>query len=152
MDISDCIKFATENPTCAIATVEGDKPKVRYVRMCFADETGFYFQTESPKAIHSQIQNNANIEVAFVTPDPFKSPGSHSEGTTMMRLSGKAKYIDDLKIRQKILEARPFLQEQYGIKKPEDPLLSVFAICSGEAYFWTGKYAMRESEIPRIRF
>ena len=49
MDIQDCIKFATEHPVCCFATAEGDQPRARYVRLCFADDTGFYFHTESVK-------------------------------------------------------------------------------------------------------
>lgn len=39
-----------------------------------------------------------------------------------------------------------------GITDPEDPVLTVFKIYTGEAFFWTLKDSMHESEIPRIRF
>ncbi len=49
MDFDDCVKFATENSTCYLATVEGDQPRVRAVGIWRADKTGFYFGTTDKK-------------------------------------------------------------------------------------------------------
>ena len=56
-----------------------------------------------------------------------------------------------MKLKAKVYEARPFLKET-GIKGPEDPMMAVFRVHTGEAFFWTSEYSMRESEIERIRF
>jgi uncharacterized pyridoxamine 5'-phosphate oxidase family protein len=29
MNLQDCIQFATQNPICFLATIEGDQPRVR---------------------------------------------------------------------------------------------------------------------------
>ncbi len=42
MDIQDCIKFATENPICFMATTDGDQPRVRTLALEFVNENGFY--------------------------------------------------------------------------------------------------------------
>ena len=102
--------------------------------------------------MHGQLEKNAKVEVAFVTPEPFSAPGVHSPDTKMLRVSGQVEFVSDLAIRKRILDDRPFLKERYGIEKPEDPLLTVMRVHSGEAYFWTGKDSMKESELPRIRF
>jgi pyridoxamine 5'-phosphate oxidase len=39
-----------------------------------------------------------------------------------------------------------------GIGKPEDPMLAVFKIHTGEAHFWTMENNMRESEIKNLKF
>ncbi len=39
-----------------------------------------------------------------------------------------------------------------GIETSEDPRLAVFGIYTGEAFFWTMEFSMRESEIERIKF
>jgi uncharacterized pyridoxamine 5'-phosphate oxidase family protein len=43
--MEEYIKFANENPTCYLATVENDQPRVRALGFWYADRSGFYFQT-----------------------------------------------------------------------------------------------------------
>jgi pyridoxamine 5'-phosphate oxidase len=141
MSIEECAKFANDNPTCYIATVDGDQPRVRAMGMWYADEKGFYFQAQTVKALYRQIQENDKVEVYFCTPKFSK----------VMRVSGKVKIIDDLEIKKKCLEERPFLKSM-GITEPDDPLLAVFHLYTGEAFFWTMADSMKEAEIPRERF
>jgi pyridoxamine 5'-phosphate oxidase len=139
MDFKDCVKFANENKTCYLATVEGDQPRVRAMGMLYADETGFYFNTEHPKALASQLKSNQKVEVCYF-----------ARGR-MMRVSGKVEFIDDIAIRTKFYEARPFLKG-LGINSPDDPALVVFAIRRGEAFFWTMAENTKEAGIPRVKF
>ena len=141
MDFTDCFKFANENPTCYLATAEKDQPRVRCLGMWFADKTGFYFQTQSVKAMCKQLEKNIKVEVYFHTKD-FKRA---------MRVSGKAKFIDDLEMRAKCIEERPFVKN-FGITEPNNPLLAIFQIYTGEAYFWTMADSMKEADLPRIKF
>lgn len=141
MDIKDCAQFANENSTCYLATVEGDQPRVRALGMWYADETGFYFQAQTVKALYKQLQKNPKVEAYYCTKDFSK----------VMRVSGKVKIIEDLKIREKCIKERPFVKN-FGITRPDDPLLAVFQLYTGEAYFWTGADTMKEAGIPRIKF
>jgi len=151
MDFQDCIKFASENATCSIATVEGDQPRVRYVALWRADNTGFYFQTESQKAFYKQMKSNGKVEVCFrKTTEPTEGRPDPTEKTEM-RVAGEVEFVDDLAIKAQILEDRPFLKTA-GIEKPDDPHLVVFRIPKGEAFFWSLADTTRESEIPRIKF
>jgi uncharacterized pyridoxamine 5'-phosphate oxidase family protein len=43
------------------------------------------------------------------------------------------KFLDDLKLKARLLEERPFLKA-IGVGKPDDPLLAVFKIHTGEAH------------------
>jgi pyridoxamine 5'-phosphate oxidase len=142
MDFQECVEFANANRICYLATTEGDQPRVRAMGMCFADETGFYFNTESPKALSKQLEQNEKVELLF----------HDHKGGQVMRVTGRAKISDDIALRTKIMELRPFLKTRIGVKGPEDPLLVVFQIYTGEAHFWTREYNMRESEIERIKF
>ena len=143
-DFKDCVKFAKANPTCYVATMEGDQPRVRALGLLFADKTGFYFQAYTVKAIYKQLKANPKVEIYFY------APAKEGLGKAM-RVSGKVKFIDDVKIRAKCLEDRPFLK-LFGIEKPEDPRLLVLQVYTGEAYFWTMADNMKESEIKRIKF
>ena len=141
MDFTDCFKFANENPTCYLATAEGDQPRVRCLGMWFADNTGFYFQAQSVKAMCKQLEKNNKVEVYFHTKD-FKR---------VMRVSGRVEFIDDLEMRAKCIKERPFVKN-FGITEPSDPLLAIFQIYTGEAYFWTMADSMKEADLPRIKF
>ncbi len=146
MTLADCIKFANENLNCSIATVEGDKPRVRIFAMWFADETGFYFHSGAMKAVVKQLEKNSNMEVCFFKPDPeMKTSG------TMLRVAGKVEFLHDKALNERLLEDRPFLKDM-GYTSPEDPGLSVFRITTGEAWFWTVLDNTNESGSERIRF
>ena len=109
--------------------------------MWYADETGFYFQAQSVKALCKQLQKNPKVEAYFYTKDFSKA----------MRVSGKVKFIDDLKLKAKCIEERPFIKN-FGNTEPGNPLLAVFQIYTGEAYFWTFADSMNEAKIPRAKF
>jgi len=145
VDFQDCIKFANDVHTCYLATAEGDQPRVRALGLFFADDTGFYFQTESVKALYKQLENNRKVEGYFHATRPGPDAGK------VMRVSGEVEFIDDIAIRTQALEKNRVLKE-LGVTKPEDPLLVVFRIFKGEAYFWTMADNMKESEIERIKF
>jgi len=141
MDFKDYVNFANENKTCYLATVEGDQPRVRALGMWYADETGFYFQSQSVKTVCKQLEKNPRIEAYFNAEDYSK----------VMRVSGKVKFITDPEIRARCIEERPFVKN-FGITEPDNPLLAVFQIYTGEAYFWTMADSMKESDLPRIKF
>jgi pyridoxamine 5'-phosphate oxidase len=141
MSFKEYADFANENKTCYFATVEGDQPRVRALGMWYADETGFYFQAQSVKAMIKQLEKNPNVEVYFNTKDFSK----------VMRVYGKVKFIDDLAMKAKCIEERPFVKN-FGITEPGNPLLAVFHLYTGEAYFWTFADSMKEARIPRVKF
>jgi pyridoxamine 5'-phosphate oxidase len=141
MSFKEYADFANENKTCYFATVEGDQPRLRALGMWYADETGFYFQAQSVKAMIKQLEKNPNVEVYFNTKDFSK----------VMRVYGKVKFIDDLKMKAKCIEERPFVKN-FGITEPGNPLLAVFHLYTGEAYFWTFADSMKEAQIPRVKF
>ena len=141
MDFKDCVKFANENKTCYLATAEGDQPRVRAMGMWYAAEDGFWFQGQTIKAFFKQLQKNPKVEIYFQAKDMSK----------FMRVAGKAKIITDNKIRAKCIEERPFVKN-LGITTPDNPLLAVFQVYTGEAYFWTFADSMKEADLPRIKF
>lgn len=141
MEFKDCYEFANEIKTCYLATTEGDQPRVRALGMWYADDTGFYFQAQTVKAMYKQIEKNPKVELYFNSKDFSK----------VMRVYGKVKIITDTKIRAKCIEERPFVKN-FGITEPDNPLLAVFQVYTGEAYFWTMADSMKEADIPRIKF
>ena len=145
MEFKNCITFANEYPVAYFATEENGQPRVRPIGLWFADETGFYFQSQTVKAFCKQLQNNKRVEVCFYAPAAEGHPGN------VLRVTGEVEFIDDASLKKKVLEDRPFLKDM-GIVSPDDPRLAVFKIHTGEAFFWSMEYSMRESEIERIKF
>jgi len=141
MNLKEYADFANENKTAYLATVEGDQPRVRALGMWYADETGFYFQAQTVKALCNQLRKNPKVEAYFSTKDFSKA----------MRVSGKVRFIEDLAVKAKCIQERPFVKN-FGITEPDNPLLAVFQIYTGEAYFWTFADSMKEDKIPRVNF
>jgi pyridoxamine 5'-phosphate oxidase len=137
--IKDCAEFANANKTAHLATCEGDQPRVRALGMWYADETGFYFQAQSVKAMIKQLEKNPKVEASF------------TDGKTVLRVAGTVKFITDRAIRERCIQERPFVKS-FGIEDADNPLLSIFQIYTGEAFFWTFADSMKEADLPRIKF
>ena len=144
MDLRDCIKFATENPLCYLATMDGDQPRVRTFQLWYADGNGFSFITLSPKEVSKQLQKNPKVEVCFYNnaADPVD--------IIQMRVTGEIEFLDDEETLEKAFEARASLDEIEG--KPVKPLVQPFRISTGEAHIWTMADILKEPETERIRF
>lgn len=108
MGLKECVDFANRVKTAYLATVEGDQPRVRALLMWFADETGFYFQTQTVKALYRQLKENPKVEACFWDP---------KEGR-MLRVSGVVEFIEDPELKKRCYEERPFLKEM-GLEGPK---------------------------------
>jgi uncharacterized pyridoxamine 5'-phosphate oxidase family protein len=64
---------------------------------------------------------------------------------TMLRISGEAEFIDDLKLKEKVLNERPFLKS-FGLTV-DSPGLIIFRIAHGKAHFWTMETNLKPKEI-----
>jgi pyridoxamine 5'-phosphate oxidase len=142
MDLQEIIEFTNQNQLCYVATNEGEQPRVRAFLMWFADETGFYFHSAVPKRVYKQLINNPRIEVCFYPPQTGK----------MLRVTGQVEFIDDLNLKKRLVAERPFLKEEAGMSGDADPKIAIFRIYTGEAWFWTMKDNMRESELETVKF
>lgn len=144
MEYQDCVQFANDCGTTFIATIDGNKPRVRPLALQFADERGFYFQTEPVKNFYKQISINHNVELCFYNPA--------GEGLgKVMRVNGEIEFVNDIELKTKLIQERPFFKA-LGILKPDDPLFVLFRVKRGEIFFWTMADNMKESEIEKIRF
>ena len=140
MDIRECIRFANDNRICYFATTDRGRPRVRALGFWFADESGFYFQTGSIKALYQQLKENPWTEVCFY----------HHEGMigTMLRISGKIEFVEDLELKERVIRERPFLKS-FGLTA-RSPALVIFRISHGEAHFWTMEDNLKPKEIIRF--
>ena len=138
MDFKDCVKFANENKICYMATADSKQPRVRGVMLWYADQSGFYFNTNDDKSFYKQLKSNQSVEICF------HKKGEGPDLGTMMRIAGNVEFLDDVSLRAKALEDKPFLK-QWGYT-PQSPELIIFRIPKGEAHFWT----MPTSRDPKV--
>lgn len=144
MDLQECIKFANDNPVCYLATTDGKQPRVRALLMWYADETGFYFETLSPKDISKHLHQNHRVEICY-----YNNPAELKDAKSM-RLTGEIEFINDPVIKKKAYEDRKFLDDIVG--KSIEPYLEVFRMKSGDAHFWTMADVLREKELEHLKF
>ena len=144
MDLSEYIRFATENPVTYIATIEGDQPRVRAFAMWFADSTGFYYHTGTPKSVFQQLKKNPKVELCFY------APGMQGAGR-MMRVAGMVEFLESRSLEERLYKDRPWVKDLLK-SAPNDAQLAMFRVAHGEAYFWTMENNMRERDAPRMKF
>ena len=144
MDLKDCIKFATENPVCYLATAEGDQPRVRTFLLWYADESGFYFVPTGQKEVTKQLQQNPKLEVCFY------NNAADAADWKQMRVTGEIEFLEDEENLEKAYQNRSFLDDILGFSVR--PLVRPCRIPTGEAFFWTLGDNLKESEIEKIRF
>jgi uncharacterized pyridoxamine 5'-phosphate oxidase family protein len=135
----ECIDFANEHPVCWLATVDGDQPRVRTFLLWRANEDGFYFETFEPKDVYEQLKKNPKVEICF-----FNNASDLDKAKTM-RIAGEVEFLDDPDLKKQLLAERPFLQAA-------EPVLEIFRVHSGEAFFWTMADVLKEKEIEHLRF
>jgi uncharacterized pyridoxamine 5'-phosphate oxidase family protein len=125
--MDEVLKFLTENRTFYIATVEGDKPKVRPFGFVMKYEGKLWFCTNNQKNVYKQLKANPCFEICTASSDG-----------RWIRLSGKAVFNTTPASKAKALEVAPNLAKRYSV---EDSIFEVFYIEEGEDtfYFMTGE-------------
>ena len=119
--MKEVLKFLTDNPTFYIATVEGDKPRVRPFGFVMEYESKLWFCTSNQKNVYKQLQANPYFEISTTSPDG-----------KWIRLRGKAVFNSTPAAKAKALEVMPKLKEMYSV---DDDIFEVFYIEEGEATF-----------------
>ncbi|HHV19891.1 MAG TPA: pyridoxamine 5-phosphate oxidase [Thermoanaerobacterales bacterium] len=119
--MEEVLNFLTENSTFYIATVEGDKPKVRPFGFVMEHEGKLYFCTNNKKDVYKQLKANPFFEICTTAPD-----------RRWIRLSGKAVFDTTPVTKAKALETRPSLAKMYSV---EDSIFELFYIEEGVATF-----------------
>lgn len=120
MDKKEILEFITKNRVGYLATVEGDKPHVRAMGTYRADEDGIIFSMQSPKDVYKQLVKNPETEICY-----------WAEGT-QIRVSGRMEEIKDAKIKEEIVEARPFYKP--GVEEQGLDYVGAFILKHGKAY------------------
>ncbi len=103
-----------------LATVDNGKPRVRPFGFMFEENGKYYFCTNNTKNVYRQLMENPYIEYTKT-----------NKNMVWVRISGKIKFDEDLRKKQKCFESFPGLKDIY--KSPDNPIFKVFYLEHGEA-------------------
>jgi len=130
----EILKFLKENRLCFMATVEGNRPRVRAMDTYRADDNGIIYYTNKQKDVYKQITKNPEVEVCYH--DANKS--------TIIRVSGRMETVEDLELKKEIMETLPFLKAAY--EKDNYGNMAVCRLRNGKASI----FSMKDMAAPKI--
>jgi uncharacterized pyridoxamine 5'-phosphate oxidase family protein len=137
MNKSEILDFLNANPTCYLATLEGDKPRVRAIGMVSADEDGIIIETGTFKDVYKQMAANPNVELCFF----------NAKDGVQIRVSGAVEPVDDIELKKEIVVQRPFLKER--IAEGGYEAMGVFRL-KGAAYVWSFQTAAEPKKYVQL--
>ncbi|MDO5847915.1 MAG: pyridoxamine 5'-phosphate oxidase family protein [Methanobrevibacter sp.] len=118
--MNEAIKFLEENSLVYLATVGLDgNAKVRPILYYFEENGKPYFCTANTKPMYKEIQENPNCEICVATPT-FE----------WLRISGEVEEVDDLELKQKVLDINELVKTLY--QTADNPTFVLFTV-SGDA-------------------
>jgi len=125
MTKEEVLSFVSENPIFSLATIDGDRPRVRLMMLYRADENGITFTTGRDKDVNKQMQANSAVELCF----------SNEDNSREVRIEGTVQALDDLELKKQIVEAFQFLKPWVEAQGYE--VLVPYRMTDGRACSWT---------------
>jgi uncharacterized pyridoxamine 5'-phosphate oxidase family protein len=117
--------FFSATPDFYFATVDANnRPRVRPFGIALSFNNHLWFGTNSEKKVYAELVNNPYVEACSF----------NSKNGTWVRVSGKVVLVNELAVKQKILESSPQIAALY--QTPENPILKVFYV-EGQADFYS---------------
>jgi uncharacterized pyridoxamine 5'-phosphate oxidase family protein len=136
MTKEEIIGFMNANPTCYLATAEGDTPHVRAMGMYKADERGILIQLSTVKGMYQELVRNPKVELCF------------NASGKMLRVSGTADFIEDQSLKEEVVKARPFLKPLVDVHGWV--AIKVFRVTNPLATVWTMATNLEPREFIRL--
>jgi uncharacterized pyridoxamine 5'-phosphate oxidase family protein len=125
MTKEEVLEFATKNPVFSLATTDGDKPRVRMMMLCWANEDGIIFSTGRDKDVNRQLQTNPAVEMCFYNADEGRQ----------VRIEGAVELLDDLELKKKVVEKFTFLKP--WVESQGYEVMMTYGLKNGRATTWT---------------
>jgi len=118
--MDEVLKFIGNRTVFFVASVDGDKPRVRPFGLAIPYQGKIYFTTGNEKDVYKQLIANPNVEICAMGLD-----------NQWIRVSGKAVFEDNMVIKNAAFAEYPELKNIYS--SPDDPKLTTFYLADGEA-------------------
>lgn len=92
------LDFTVKHKNVVLATVDGDKPKLRVFQIMKQVGASFYFTTNKEKEVYTQLQRNCNVEFIAV------------DGNVSVRVAGHAFFDVPEDVAIEIYRSNPILK------------------------------------------
>lgn len=100
--MKEVYEFLKKCGTYYLATIDGDKPRVRPFGTVNIFENKLYIQTGKSKDVSKQMMKNPNVEICAMS------------GGEWIRIQAKAVEDDRVKAKESMLDAYPNLKSRYS--------------------------------------
>ncbi len=140
MNKNEIFEFLNVNPVFHLATIDGDRPRVRGMLLYRADENGIVFHTGKMRDLHKQLTENPKVEMSF-------NNGS-DEDLVQIRVSGAVELVEDMGLKKEIVREREFLKPL--VEKMGYDFLAVYRLKNGTASIWTMKKNLAPKELVKL--
>lgn len=120
--MEEVLKFMKKHYSFWLATVDGDKPRLRPFGFKMGFEGKLYFSTGSHKEVYRQIVENPNIEACVMADDE-----------EWVRISGRAVFDERPEAKAKAFEEAPVFNSHYG--SIDNPIFKIFYLEDAKAVF-----------------
>ncbi len=107
--LEDVKKHLLKLPLVFFSSMEGNQPRVRPMALIICDNE-FWLTSRSYEEKMDQVKENANFEFSFNDGEKLKG---------MIRVTGKAYVVEDMKIKEKLSKAISFFKDYFT--EPADP-------------------------------
>ena len=121
--MNEILKFIKDAGVFYMATIDGDKPKVRPFAFTMEYQGKIYFCTSNQKNVYNQLKSNPQFEACTMSKDG-----------RWIRLQGKAVFDCSMDAKAKAFEVMPGLAKVYNSSDFE-----VFYVEEAEATFYSMK-------------
>lgn len=119
--MKEVLEFLKANPVQYAATVGLDgKPKVRPFQFMLEEEGKLWFCTNSGKNVYKELAANPALEFCVASAE-----------SAWLRLSGRAVFVDEPRIKEAVMETSPLVKSIY--KDAFNPVFEVFYLEGAEA-------------------
>ncbi|MDL2218660.1 pyridoxamine 5'-phosphate oxidase family protein, partial [Christensenellaceae bacterium OttesenSCG-928-M15] len=115
------LQFLRECETYYLATIDGDKPRVRPFGAVSEFDGKMYFCTNNQKDVYKQMRKHPAIEFS----------GTLKNGAEWIRLEGKAVFDSRIEAKEEMLKQNPSLNALY---KADDEIFEVFYLENATAH------------------
>ena len=119
--MKEVLKVLEQNTVVGFATVnEEGNPQVRAFQVMLIEDGTLYFCTASGKKVYEQMQANPHVALTVTSPEYVS-----------VRVEGTSKFIDDMALKERILEENPTVKALY--KSADSPVFKTFYLEHGNA-------------------
>ena len=126
--MKEVVDFLNENRIFYLATIEGDKPRVRPFGFVMEFEGKLCFTTNRLKQCSIQMKTNPNVEICSCSPNMELT-------MKWARVIGRVVFLDSIPAKEKAFEIMPALKE--GFKTADNPDYEIFYLENAKCEFHT---------------